>query len=116
MMSHIFEFNVEFSYVYSFLVYTQYPQKTCSGKEQGRYNTLLEAKDACGKDGGCEMVSKVCEDCGTPKERQTYYRTCSGGFWEPVTDYQRMLSEYFETWIKGSIIFLNAKIINIPKR
>ena len=60
------------------------------------------------------MVSKVCEDCGTPKQKQSYYRTCSGDFWEPVNDYGRMLAEYFETWIKG--FFTNTRSINISSR
>ena len=87
----------------------------CSGKEQGRYNSLLEAKDACTKDGGCDTVSKVSIGWGTPHERKPYYRTCSGGYWDPFTDDYRMLSEYFETWIKGSIIFLHVQIIDIPQ-
>ena len=85
-------------------MYTYYPKKTCDGKGSFKgqtYNTLSEAKTACGKNEGCEMISTICEDCGSPKEKPTYYRTCSGGFLEPVNEYGKMLAEFAETWIKG---------------
>ena len=105
---------MRFTHFHLFLVYNYYPKKTCGGNERGRYKTLSEAKAACAKDGACEMVSKVCEDCGTPKQKQSYYRACSGDFWEPVNDYGRMLAEYFETWIKG--FFTNTLLMNLTDK
>ena len=85
-------------------MYIHYPEKTCDGRGKfggQSYKTISEAKDACGKDEDCEMISKICEDCGSPKEKPSYYRTCSGGFQNFTTEYALALAQFAETWVKG---------------
>ena len=96
-------------------MYIHYPEKTCDGRGKfggQSYKTISEAKDACGKDEDCEMISKMCEDCGSPKEKLSYYRTCSGGFQKYTTEYALALAQFAETWVKG---IFKIPIINIAK-